>query len=55
MAFAFTLKMKHDNIIGAQIKNVTTKKLAITDLLGYYALTKFKGGIFQFEISALGY
>ena len=54
-AHTITLKMKNYTMIGAKIKNVTTKKLAIIVLLGYYAFTKFKGGIFQFEISALGY
>jgi len=34
---------------------VTTGKLAICDLLGYYNLTKFKGGVFEFEISAPGF
>ena len=42
-------------IKGAQIKNVTTGKLAVSDLLGYYNLTKFKCGVFEFEISAPGY
>ena len=42
-------------IKGAQVKNVTTGKLAVSDLLGYYNLAKFRGGVFEFEISAPGY
>ena len=39
----------------AQVKNLTTGKLGISDLLGYYCISKFKGGVFEFEISAEGY
>jgi hypothetical protein len=34
---------------------LTTGKLAVSDLLGYYSISKFKGGVFEFEISAEGY
>ena len=37
------------------VKNLTTGKMAISDLLGYYIISKFKGGVFEFEISAVGY
>jgi len=42
-------------IKNAHIRNLTSGRLAISDLLGYYNLTKFKGGVFEFEISAPGY
>ena len=42
-------------IKGAQIKNKTTGKLAVSDLVGYFNLTKFRGGLFEFEVSAVGY
>ncbi len=46
---------ENDIIAGVQIKNLTTGKLAITDLLGFFSMSKFKSGVFQFEISAAGY
>ncbi len=42
-------------IKNAHIRNTKTGKLAISDLMGFYNLTKFKGGVFEFEISASGY
>jgi len=42
-------------IKNAHIRNMTTGRLGISDLLGYYHIEKFKGGVFEFEISASGY
>ena len=42
-------------IKGAHIKNMTTGKLAVSDLVGYFNLTKFRGGVFEFEVSAAGF
>ncbi len=42
-------------IKNAHIRNLTTGRLGISDLLGYYHIEKFKGGVFEFEISASGY
>jgi len=42
-------------IKGAHIKNMSTGKLAVSDLVGYFNLTKFRGGLFEFEVSAAGF
>ena len=42
-------------IKGVQIKNLKNGKIVETDLLGYFKMEKFAGGLIEFEISAPGF
>jgi len=42
-------------IKGAQIKNLKNGRIVETDLLGYFKMEKFAGGLIEFEISAPGF
>lgn len=42
-------------IAGAQVKNMGTGRLELSDITGAYSMVKFMPGIYNFEVSAPGY